>query len=471
MGGFGNRHRASEVDIPDAPETWAQCPDYECTPCKSKSSRNEACPHGNFTGIGDIICGYKDELCEQLRLQHRACRKARGRMCKPVGVRTRTVCTREVDREWGEKCAEDASKIDSGLNDLRDQLAALKKLKRSLDNGGGDDCGCAAPAAAEVTAESFECGADGEVLLKSDDAGGWFGGKSRKQKREERRRARAGKKSKLSEVQSSVSKIRDTASELLGDGTGVSTAELAVDLGGLTAAMDELEDSIFALEELIAKLEAKKRTQAKLCDPNRSDEGMKKNVLNHCVEVEEPDRTFERHEEKCAKRTAEALAQSAKLQALIEESRRRLALLDGLAEANDGVTAAYVDINLTAPAFSILGSSFVDPAFSSKTRDLMEGMYVNETSLCAEVLPTLQYSILGLGISKEEVWCPTPTGTFIGGRDLPDWAPHFLVGVGLVIGLLITAFANTTPLIYEFICEHPLGFVVGAMVVLAGRFT
>ena len=98
MGGFGNRHRASDVDIPDAPETWAQCPDYECTPCKSKSSRTEACPHGNFTGIGDIICGYKDELCEQLRLQHRACRKARGRMCKPVGTRTRTVCTREVDR-------------------------------------------------------------------------------------------------------------------------------------------------------------------------------------------------------------------------------------------------------------------------------------------------------------------------------------------------------------------------------------
>ena len=114
-------------------------------------------------------------------------------------------------------------------------------------------------------------------------------------------------------------------------------------------------------------------------------------MLNYCVEVEEPDRTFERHEEKCAKRTAEVLVKSAKLQALIEESRRRLALLDGLAEANDGVTAAYTDINLTAPAFSILGSSFVDPAFSSKTRDLMEGMYVNETSLCAEVLPTLQY--------------------------------------------------------------------------------
>ena len=45
------------------------------------------------------------------------------------------------------------------------------------------------------------------------------------------------------------------------------------------------------------------------------------------------------------------------------------------------------------------------------------------------------------------------------------------MAVGLVIGLMITAFANTTPLIYEFICGHPLGFVAGAMVVLAGRFT
>ncbi len=38
-------------------------------------------------------------------------------------------------------------------------------------------------------------------------------------------------------------------------------------------------------------------------------------------------------------------------------------------------------------------------------------------------------------------------------------------------GLLISAFAKTTPLIFEFVCEHPLGFLVGAVVVLAGRFT
>ena len=102
---------------------------------------------------------------------------------------------------------------------------------------------------------------------------------------------------------------------------------------------------------------------------------------------------------------------------------------------------------------------------------MMESMYVNETSLCAEVLPTLQFSIQGLGISKDEVWCPNPTGTFIRGRDLPDWAPHFLVGVGLVIGMLISAFAKTTPAIYAFMCDHPLLGLVVVAVLIAGRFT
>jgi hypothetical protein len=55
-GGWGNRYRASEVKIHDAPpDTWAQCPDYECAPCKGKHGR-DACPHHNFTGVRDIIC-------------------------------------------------------------------------------------------------------------------------------------------------------------------------------------------------------------------------------------------------------------------------------------------------------------------------------------------------------------------------------------------------------------------------------
>ena len=466
-GGFGNRHRAGEVEVPQNQMDWVECPDYDCEPCKHPPG----CPPTNFTGVDHIICAYKNELCNTLRLEHRACRKARGRLCRPVGKRTRTVCTREISREWAKKCDEDKQKLDNGLADLKDQLAALNSLKRRLEN----DCGCTAPTttAEAVTADSFTCGADGEVLLKSEaeEKTGWFGSsKLRKEKREKRRRERA-KKNPLSDVQLSLNAAKNTATDLLGDDVdGLEPADLAVNIDGFSTALDELEDSIAALEELIRKLEAKRRAQAKMCDPSQ-DVGMSKHVLNHCEEVEEPDRMFDRHEEKCAKRTADALAQSAKLQALIEEGKRRMTLLNGLSEANAGVTAAYTDINLTAPAFSILGNKFVDAEFANHTREMMESMYVNETSLCAEVLPTLQFSIQGLGISKDEVWCPNPTGTFIRGRDLPDWAPHFLVGVGLVIGMLISAFAKTTPAIYAFMCDHPLLGLVVVAVLIAGRFT
>jgi hypothetical protein len=460
--------------VPDADADWATCPDYECEPCQFPPN----CPHYNFTGVVDIICSYKAQLCEQLRLEHRACRKARGRMCKPVQIKTRTVCTREIDREWGKKCEEEKAKIDAGLADLRAQLAALKKLR------GGGDCGCAAPPAPEpepVTADSFTCGADGEIQLKSDveaKSSGWFGGgkKSRKERREERRRAREKKMltdpNPAGAMQASLGNAKNAAAELLGEDSfdADATSPGLAALDGFNAALAELDEQIAELEELIAKLEAKRRANARDCDPNNDAGGMSKHVLNHCREVEEP-QLSDRHEEKCAKRTADALAQSAKLQALIEEARRRMALLNGLEEANGGVAAAYTDINLTAPAFTILGNKFVDEGFTNHTRGLMEEMLVNETNLCAEVLPTLQYSILGLGISKEEVWCPTPTGTFIGGRDLPDWAPHFLVGVGLVIGMCVSAFAQVTPAIYAWMVDHPLGCVVAAVVLVAGRFS
>ena len=372
--------------VPDADADWATCPDYECEPCQFPPN----CPHYNFTGVVDIICSYKAQLCEQLRLEHRACRKARGRMCKPVQIKTRTVCTREIDREWGKKCEEEKAKIDAGLADLRAQLAALKKLR------GGGDCGCAAPPAPEpepVTADSFTCGADGEIQLKSDveaKSSGWFGGgkKSRKERREERRRAREKKMltdpNPAGAMQASLGNAKNAAAELLGEDSfdADATSPGLAALDGFNAALAELDEQIAELEELIAKLEAKRRANARDCDPNNDAGGMSKHVLNHCREVEEP-QLSDRHEEKCAKRTADALAQSAKLQALIEEARRRMALLNGLEEANGGVAAAYTDINLTAPAFTILGNKFVDEGFTNHTRGLMEEMLVNETNLCA----------------------------------------------------------------------------------------
>ena len=156
--------------------------------------------------------------------------------------------------------------------------------------------------------EPARAGSSAAPGAEAEEKTGWFGSsKLRKEKREKRRRERA-KKNPLSDVQLSLNAAKNTATDLLGDDVdGLEPADLAVNIDGFSTALNELEDSIAALEELIRKLEAKRRAQAKMCDPSQ-DVGMSKHVLNHCEEVEEPDRMFDRHEEKCAKRTADALA-------------------------------------------------------------------------------------------------------------------------------------------------------------------
>jgi hypothetical protein len=56
--------------------------DYTCTPCKGVSAPWEH--PTNFTGIATIVCSYKYDLCTRLRVEHRTCRKAQSRVCKPV---------------------------------------------------------------------------------------------------------------------------------------------------------------------------------------------------------------------------------------------------------------------------------------------------------------------------------------------------------------------------------------------------
>ena len=116
------------------PNSRAACPDYTCNPCKF----DEKCPPVNFTGITSIICSYKYDVCDRLRVEHRACRKAQARMCRPVEKQVKTVCTKEVNRAWTKKCKEDEEKLDAGLKDLMAQLDALRALKPG-------NCGCAAP--------------------------------------------------------------------------------------------------------------------------------------------------------------------------------------------------------------------------------------------------------------------------------------------------------------------------------------
>jgi len=409
-----------------------------------------------------------------------------------VAIKTRQVCTREVSRTWSKKCDESAARLETGIDELAAQLDNLRNLRRGMAGGGGE-CGCSQAAAAGA----FECGVDGEVRAKDDvdnveaakttKWGGWFGSgsggdgdrmtrKERREKTREQRRSPA-KNPLKEEIQERMRHLKNTTADLLaGDddpgaegGPRLALAFPEVNLDGLGAAVKNVDDSIASLEGLIAALQARRSAAKKMC-ANPDGGSMSKHVLNHCVAVAESPRLQERHEEKCAKRAADMLAQSVTLAALVTESHRRLALLDKLAAATEGVTHAWVDFNLTVPAFALLGDAFASDEFANVTRSIIQAQAVNESSLCAEMLPTLQSSVLGLGISKEEIWCPKPVGTFIGGRELPDWAPHFLVGVGLVLGFFISAAFKATPAVFAVMCEHPALFVVAGVVVLAGRF-
>lgn len=458
----------------------ATCVDYTCTPCKNPGTTPQD-QLANLTGVTTIICSYKYEICNRLRVEHRACRKAQGRVCKPVVKKVKQVCTRDVNRTWTKKCDEEAAKLDAGIDDLLSQLDALRRLRDSM--AGGGNCGCNSKPEPQV--DDFKCGADGEVYFKDDmDAddqkerkGGWlFGGdgKTRKERREEKRKQkRFSGRNGLKKIEESLSQMRESTENLLaGDGEineGSDVAIPDINLDGLDVAMQNLDDSIAALEELIDKLKAKRELTKKKC-MGADGGGLNKRVLQKCVEVVEHERLQERHEEKCAQRTAEMLVQSAKFEALVAESNRRLALLEKLQAVTDGVTDAWKDVNLTEPTFALLNGAFTDPAFSTVTRGVIDAQVVNESSLCAEILPNMQFSMLGLGISKDQILCPRPTGTFIGGRDLPDWAPHFLVGVGVVLGFFVSAFLKATPYIFAVMCEHPTLFVVLGVVVIAGRF-
>ena len=116
---------------------------------------------------------------------------------------------------------------------------------------------------------------------------------------------------------------------------GVQADVPEMNLEGLNSAMSQLDDNIAALEDLILKLQQKKKERRRSA-PRRPSAGMERHVLNHCVEVEETERLSERHEEKCA-RDRGSHGAAAKFEALIYESDRRMALL-GLQEHAGGLS-------------------------------------------------------------------------------------------------------------------------------------
>jgi len=435
-----------------------KCPSYKYEPCKAPHVAPWDHPN-NFTGVYTILCKYKYDICTQLRLEHRACRKAHSRQCAPVPKKNAVNCARSVSRNWNKSwkkaCKDEHTLLMEKYASLEEQLRKLKAMRSSLTGGLGMVCG---EDGSPIVPES--------VNVMKPTKKGWFGGEQQKQ-RSARRNDHFGDK-----LSAQLSNIRKKTVDLLPD--GVDQAELVhameVDFAGIDKSLKGIDNSIEAVENMMDKLDDQVKELTARCDPSSDPSGLGKNVEQHCEEQEKSARVFDRHEEKCAKRLADMLAQQAKMEALVAESERRLHMLDTIQLAIASLSDAWSEGNLTEAAFANLGNVLTSVNETREARKILSDVIVTETALCQEVLPTLQLSMLGKGVSKEQVWCPTPTGTFIAGRDLPDWAPHFLVGVGIILGLLLTSFLKATPMIFAVMTEHPILFVLLFVAVFAGRF-
>ena len=78
--------------------------------------------------------------------------------------------------------------------------------------------------------------------------------------------------------------------------------------------------------------------------------------------------------------------------------------------------------------------------------------------------------MLGNGLRRGDIACPPPHGTFIAGRELPDWSAYFLFLIGVVTGVAVTIATNHANGAVEFLRTNSSIVVAVVVVVAAGRF-
>lgn len=443
-----------------------KCPGYTCKACEGFKPPWD--PTSDFKGIEKIICKYKYDICSELRLQHRACRKAHSRMCAAVPKgRNAANCARAMSRDlsklWKKECKEEHARLTDQHEELEEQLKKLKRMRDAL-TGGLSTSTCSG----EEGSATGNAAAEGAQVADGDKKkGGWFGGDKKRKHRDQRSKAKYSEK-----LSAQLSTIKRRTTDYIPDDVDPSEVDKAmnVDFKGIDQSVEGIDHSIDVLEDMIEKLEDKIDELVAGCNAGVAKGGGGKDVSKLCEEAAAAARVYDRHEEKCAKKLADAISRQAQMEALVVESTRRMEVLDALQASMSYATEVWSDDNLTAPALAQLSTALTTANVTAETRKILTDVIVSEEALCKEVLPTIQLGLLGKGIRKEDVFCPTPVGTFIAGRDLPDWAPHFLVGVGIVLGLLSTTFLKLTPTIFATLTEHPILFVLLFVVVFAGRF-
>jgi hypothetical protein len=112
----------------------------------------------------------------------------------------------------------------------------------------------------------------------------------------------------------------------------------------------------------------------------------------------------------------------------------------------------------------------MDHYTTASARRALATAEVEESALCAQIIPRFQLSLLGSGFKRGDLVCPPPHGTFIAGRELPDWSAYFLFLFGVGIGVAVAVATNHAQQAVDFVQANGSIVAAVAVVVLAGRF-
>ena len=429
-----------------------RCPEteVECERCPAPLNTGPFHAPVNLTGVRVIGCRYRADVCDALREETKACKRHARALCGEQDARAsaKAKCRRVLNRAWKTKCKEQrtmlVTRTDALVKRFVDVQERLKKARaKRAEGGAGDDL----------------------TTLELD----------------------------LTRLKSSIAQAFD---EVKGNQGGVPVGAMSdrmesfVSGPSLLDTTNDMLDVVDAMNSVLGELQTLNVETKNLCSYDASVDTSEGKIV--CEDIEQKMKLSEKRVNRCAARLGDFLTSTAKIDALIVEKNRRFSLLDSLDRYIDSFTGAWSAVhfdddgaidnddddvpepsarfNLTEHVTTGIVSALTNHYTAASARRALATAEVDESALCAQIIPRIQLSLLGNGIKRGDVACPQPHGTFIAGRELPDWSAYFLFLIGVFTGVAVAVATNHANEGVEFLRTNSSIVVAVAVVVLAGRF-
>lgn len=424
------------------------CPEHECERCPPPLNTAPFHAPVNFTGIDVVACRYRAEVCEAIRTEIKLCKRHARALCTETDtrVKAKAKCRREVNRIWKTRCKEQrvvmVSRVETIMKRFDEVRSKIMMTRETRQDGGlGNDL-----TMLETELARLKTGIGHAFDEVRDNAGGV-----------------------------AVGRMSDKLEQFV---HGPSTLDTVSDMQLVLESMSS------GREELDGLLSAARR----LCSYEASLSTSDGKVM--CEDMEEKAKLSEKRINKCAARVSDYLTSTAKIDALIVEKNRRFQLLESLDRFMTSFNGAWLAseydfadefddefpeepstrFNLTEHVTTGIINSLMDHYTTASARRALATAEVDESALCAQIIPRFQLSLLGSGFKRGDLVCPPPHGTFIAGRELPDWSAYFLFLFGVGIGVAVAVATNQAQQAVDFVQANGSIVAAVAVVVLAGRF-